>query len=272
MRKLALCIASTLTISMAYADEPWLADFRRTDLNDSGGLSTTELSKVTFSQLQTLKNNFKAVDADRDGHVTPEEYRAYLGKAQDDFAARFKKADLNDSGGLSKVELGKVSGASFDRLKAGFDKADTDKDGQLSMEESNTFLSAAPVTGKAVTASRNDQCSPDCGVVAEVDRYKIEGEGSLLGTIAGGVAGGLLGNQVGGGTGKTVATVGGAAGGAYAGHTIEKKLKTKKMVKVTVRMDNGQTRDFDFEADKSPFAKGSRVQIVDGQVTQYTGK
>lgn len=187
--------------------------------------------------------------------------------------ASFNKADLNDSGGLSLVELGKVSGPEFAFMKKNFKVMDTNKDGHITLAEQQAYLAksktVATTTKKTVA---KDQCQPNCGVVTATDRYKVEGEGGVLGAVAGGVAGGLLGNQVGGGTGKTVATVGGAAAGGYAGYQVEKKLKTKKMVKVTVKLDSGQTQDFDFEADKSPYAVGARVQVVDGQLTAYSGK
>lgn len=189
--------------------------------------------------------------------------------------AAFNKADLNDSGGLSLVELGKVSGDAFAFMKKNFKAMDTNKDGQVTLAEQQAYLAKHPTTTKAAAKSTpvvKDQCQPDCGVVTATDRYKIEGEGGVLGAVAGGVAGGLLGNQVGKGTGKTVATVGGAAAGGYAGYQVEKKLKTKKMVKVTVKLDNGQMQNFDFEADKSPYAVGARVQVVDGQLTAYSGK
>jgi len=140
------------------------------------------------------------------------------------------------------------------------------------MAEYQSYLGmGAGAAASQPATGRNDQCRPDCGYVIAVDRYKVKGEGSALGVIAGGLAGGLLGNQIGGGTGKTLATVGGAAGGAYVGNQVEKKLKTKKMVKVTIKFDDGHQQDFDFEADKSPVAKGERVQVMDGQVVRYTG-
>ncbi len=260
-------------VSLA-ADPAWLADFNKADLNDSGGLSSVELGKSKSSRLQPIKTNFSAVDADEDGHVTRNEFENYLAKQQVKMSAKqFNRADINDSGGLSRVELDKTTDKAFDRLRQNYDSIDMDKDGQATYAEYEAFVGAS---GATVTGSRfslpNDQCQPNCGVVLAVDRYKIKGDGSALGAIAGGVAGGLLGNQVGGGTGKTVATVGGAAGGAYLGHQLEKRYNTKKMVKVTVKFDNGEQKDFDFEADKSPVAKGERVLIEDGKPVKYTGQ
>jgi outer membrane lipoprotein SlyB len=277
MKKTALIMSSLLCVSgAAFAAGPaWLADFKRADLNDSGGLSLTELGKSKSTKLQPIKANFSAIDTDQDGQVTVSEYEAHLSQKQVKItASQFGRADLNDSGGLSRAELGKLTDKAFDPVRQNFDSIDTDKDGQASYAEYEAFVAGA--SSKAAVASSKqrpkDQCQPNCGVVVAVDRYKVQGEGSALGAIAGGVAGGLLGNQVGGGTGKTVATVGGAAGGAYGGYKLEERLKTRKMVKVTVKFDSGEQKDFDFEADKSPVANGERVLIEEGKPVKYTGQ
>lgn len=273
MKKISLLVAAVLcgsSIARA-ADEPWLADFQKADLNDSGGLSLVELDKSKSSRLQPIKSNFKAIDADNDGHVTADEYRHYLSLTSSNLIAVFKKADLNDSGGLSKVELDKRTEKEFDAIRKNFDAIDANKDGQVTLAEVEQYQKAHAAVTSSVVATK-DLCHTDCGVVTMTDRYKVQGEGSPLGAVAGGVVGGLLGNQVGGGTGKTVATVGGAAGGAFAGYQVEKRLKTRKMVKVTVKFDDGHQQDFEYEADKSPFAKGARVQLKDGALTAYTGQ
>lgn len=214
MSKTMMLAGTLLCLSLPAwsADPAWLADFRKVDLNDSGGVSRAELDKTTDKAFDPLRQNFDSIDADRDGQVSYAEYEAFVG-----------------------------------------------------VDHSKAAVTSAPVTPK-------DQCQPNCGVVMAVDRYQVKGENSMLGTIAGGVAGGVLGNQVGGGTGKTIATVGGAAGGAYVGNKIAQKLQTKKMVKVTVRFDNGEQQDFDFEAARSPVAKGDRVLIEDGKPTRYAGQ
>lgn len=103
----------------------------------------------------------------------------------------------------------------------------------------------------------------DCGQVTEVREVKVEGEGGALGAVAGGLAGGLLGNQVGKGTGKTVATVAGAGGGAFAGYQVEKKLKEKTEYQVSVRLDNGETRQVGY-AEKPAFQVSDRVRFENG--------
>lgn len=271
MKKLTLLLASVVLFSGASAvfaaEETWVADFRRADLNDSGGLSRVELEKTGSPRLVQLKKNFEAIDADRDGQATVEEYRRYLARIQDDFAVKFRKADVNDSGGLSRRELEKLSGIEFDFIVANFDAMDADRDGQVSYAEFQSFQSRMATPGAA-----HDMCRIDCGVVVAVNHYTTGGEDGTMGGIAGGLVGGLLGNQVGRGTGKTVATVAGVAGGAYAGNQIQKKTSTKKRVKVTVKFDNGQQRDFDFEGEKTPYQTGVRVQLREGQLAQYLGQ
>jgi hypothetical protein len=51
----------------------------------------------------------------------------------------------------------------------------------------------------------------------------------------------------------------------------EKKVKTKKMSKVSVKMDNGDTRTFDL-GGTTQFANGDRVQVQNGKLNRYTGQ
>ena len=272
-----LCF-STVPLAAAPA---WLADFNKADLNDSGGLSKLELGKTSSRQLDALRTHFESIDVDKDGHVTDAEYEAWQARNAARLSEKqFVRADLNDSGGLSLVEIDKSSDRALDTLRQNFDRIDRDRDGHLTYAEYTAYADAsgaahvippAPPIQHPQTHS-NDQCQPNCGMVQMVDYYRVKGEGSALGTIAGGVAGAVLGNQVGGGTGKKIATVGGAAGGAYLGHRLEAQLKTKKMIRVIVRFDNGEQRDFDFEGETSPVAVGDRVQIVEGKPAKYVGR
>ncbi|HSQ03191.1 MAG TPA: glycine zipper 2TM domain-containing protein [Burkholderiales bacterium] len=107
-------------------------------------------------------------------------------------------------------------------------------------------------------------CS-ECGTVSDIRVIEQKGEGSGLGAVAGGVVGGLLGNQVGGGNGRTIATVAGAAGGAFAGHQVEKKMKSTTHYEVSVRMDDGAIRHFNYEAQPQ-FQPGDKVKVVDGRL------
>jgi outer membrane lipoprotein SlyB len=107
----------------------------------------------------------------------------------------------------------------------------------------------------------------NCGRVEAVNVEQVAGEGSGLGAVAGGVAGAVLGNQVGRGTGRKVATVAGAAGGAFAGHQAEKYIKSGKRYDVVVRMEDGSTRTFPYEAEPG-FRAGEKVRVVEGKL-QY---
>ncbi len=128
-----------------------------------------------------------------------------------------------------------------------------------------TPTQASPAQTRPEPAKAAPVCG-NCGVVTSVDAIKLQGDGSGLGAVAGGVVGGLLGNQVGGGSGKKIATVAGAAGGAYAGHQAEKHLKSTVRYDVTVRMDDGSTRTFSYDAQPA-YQAGSKVRVVDGVLT-----
>lgn len=123
-----------------------------------------------------------------------------------------------------------------------------------------------PGTAPAAVAQAPAVCN-NCGRVEAVKVEQVAGEGSGLGAVAGGVAGAVLGNQVGRGTGRKVATVAGAAGGAFAGHQAEKYIKSGKRYDVVVRMDDGSSRTFPYEAEPG-FRAGERVRVVEGKL-QY---
>jgi outer membrane lipoprotein SlyB len=271
MKKIAVLMTSTFMLSAAQtalaADAPWLADFRKADLNDSGGLSLVELDKSKSTLLKPVKEHFKAIDADGDGQVTAAEYERYLAKADDGFEAQFKKADLNDSGGLSRKELEKVSGGGFDVIEKNFDAVDADNDGQVSYAEYQKYHAKA---GKVETAMVKDGCTDarHCGVVVAIDHYEEKGDGGATGMIIGGVAGGVVGKKA---VGGVLGTVGGAAAGAYAGNEVQKHLSKKPMSRVSVRFDDGSQRSFELEGEQSRFTKGDRVEAHKGQLSHYKG-
>jgi len=106
-----------------------------------------------------------------------------------------------------------------------------------------------------------------CGTVVSVKTVEKKGEASGAGAVIGGIAGGVLGHQIGSGRGNTAATVAGAAGGAYAGHQIEKNRNTKTVHQVTVRMEDGTNRYFDF-SEPTAFKATDKVKIVDGKLVR----
>jgi outer membrane lipoprotein SlyB len=100
-----------------------------------------------------------------------------------------------------------------------------------------------------------------CGAVTGVSQVMVKSDHpNVLGSIAGGVLGGLLGHQVGGGRGRDLAAVAGALGGAYAGNRVESNMNKKVVYRVSVRMDNGTVRSFDYAEDPG-LHTGTRVKV-----------
>jgi outer membrane lipoprotein SlyB len=107
-----------------------------------------------------------------------------------------------------------------------------------------------------------------CGRVTAVNTVTVKPDHpSLLGTLAGGVLGGVLGHQVGGGRGRDLATVAGALGGAYAGNQVGTGMNQKRIFRVSVRMDNGTTRTFDYAEDPG-LSTGARVKVDDNALVR----
>ena len=101
----------------------------------------------------------------------------------------------------------------------------------------------------------------NCGSVVSVNLVDVKGDApNVIGTIAGGLLGGVIGNQVGGGSGKDLATIAGAIGGAYAGNRVENNMDKKQVYRVSVRLDNGTTRSFDY-AESPGLSVGARVKV-----------
>ena len=110
---------------------------------------------------------------------------------------------------------------------------------------------ASPKAAKVVCAQ--------CGTVQSVTPVQREpAKDSGVGVLVGGALGGLLGNQVGGGDGKTVATILGAVGGGWAGNEVERRMKKETVYQVTVRMQDGSTRQMERAA---PIAVGATVTV-----------
>jgi outer membrane lipoprotein SlyB len=122
-----------------------------------------------------------------------------------------------------------------------------------------------PARVASAEPARTAQACTNCGSVISVSPVKQQGEGSGLGAIGGAVVGGVLGHQVGSGRGRDVATVAGAGAGAYAGHQIEKHVKTTQSYVVAVRMDDGSTQNFPYQAEPA-FRSGDKVRVVEGKL------
>jgi len=134
------------------------------------------------------------------------------------------------------------------------------------MKYSKLMLSAVVAGVVALSSSAYAKCD-NCGTVTGIKTAQQKGKGSGVGVIAGGVLGGVLGHQVGGGRGKDLATVAGAVGGAYAGNAVEKNIKTKTVYQVVVKLEDGQTRTFSYNA-VSAFRVGDKIKVTDGKLVR----
>jgi outer membrane lipoprotein SlyB len=87
------------------------------------------------------------------------------------------------------------------------------------------------------------------------------------GAVVGGVIGAVVGRQMAdSNSGKNVGTVAGAVGGALIGNEIEKSARRDNNgVRVTVSLDNGSLRSFDFK-DAGNLRVGDRVRIEGSQL------
>lgn len=104
------------------------------------------------------------------------------------------------------------------------------------------------VQGRGSPTYQNSSCS-NCGVVQSIEKVRVDGSPSAVGTVGGAIVGGILGSQVGGGNGKTIATVGGAVAGGVLGRELEKRQGTRDVWNVNVRMSNGTTRIISFDVE-----------------------
>lgn len=118
-------------------------------------------------------------------------------------------------------------------------------------------------------SQRTTQTGVQYGHVESVELIKAENQTSGAGAVIGGVLGAVVGRQIGSGSGRTAATAVGAVGGALAGNQIEKNQKgTRDHVRVTVRLDNGGTRQFDYEPGVD-VRQGDRVYVQGDQLMRY---
>ncbi len=125
-----------------------------------------------------------------------------------------------------------------------------------------TFLTAVAASGAIAQAPAPAPCQ-NCGVVQSVNSFQQKGQSSGVGVVAGGVLGGVLGHQIGSGRGNTVATVAGVGLGAVAGNQVEKNVNTTTKWAVSIRMDNGTLRTFNYSNAPTVVA-GDRVKLIDG--------
>jgi outer membrane lipoprotein SlyB len=96
-----------------------------------------------------------------------------------------------------------------------------------------------------------------CGSVQSVTAKERLAKSSGIGTVGGAVVGGILGKKL---SGSGIGAIAGAAGGAAAGNYAERKIKAQTVDVVTVQLDGGGTRTFEF-AQPSGYQAGQRVKF-----------
>ena len=118
--------------------------FRTADKDGDGALSKAEAE----ASMPRMAKHFDAIDANKDGKITPDELRAHGEKRQMQgqqhgaghhdrqaskrrFAERFKQADADGDGTLSRAEAEK----SMPRIAKHFDEIDSNHDGKITQEE-----------------------------------------------------------------------------------------------------------------------------------------
>jgi outer membrane lipoprotein SlyB len=108
------------------------------------------------------------------------------------------------------------------------------------------------------------------GVVQSIEPIRAESRTSGGGALVGGAVGGLLGHQIDSGSRRDAATLAGVVAGALIGNQIEKNNSgARDVVRVTVRLDSGETRSFDY-AQLGDVRVGDRVRVdPDNQVYRY---
>jgi len=112
---------------------------RAADADGNGLISRAEAQK----RLPKLAADFDAVDANRDGSLSPGELRAHERKRRGSagaggFAAYFERADADGNGALSRPEVDRA----LPRLSARFDAVDADRDGRLTHAELRAYFEA----------------------------------------------------------------------------------------------------------------------------------
>ena len=109
------------------------------------------------------------------------------------------------------------------------------------------------------------------GTVTQIrEQTTAAAQGNGVGAVIGGVVGGALGNTLGKGSGKVGATVLGAIGGGLIGNSIEKSQRQTKSYIVSIRMDDGSTRQMTYQSAPR-FSVGDKIDVRDAG-SQQTGQ
>ena len=103
------------------------------------------------------------------------------------------------------------------------------------------------------------------GNVSNIELVPMSTRSSTGGAVLGAVIGAVVGNQIGCGSGRAVATGVGAVGGAVIGSNIARNRADNEVYRISVRMDNGGTAQFDYER-VDDLRIGDRVRVEGGQI------
>ena len=124
-----------------------------------------------------------------------------------------------------------------------------------------------PVYGGPVYGQPQPAAQSVYGRVTRIETTSSREEVSGAGAAAGGVAGAVIGRQIASDRdGKAMGTFIGAVVGAFIGHQIEKdRADTKDVLRVTVALDGGGSRSFDYR-DAGGLRVGDRVRIEGDKV------
>ena len=174
---------------------------------------------------------------------------------------------------FSAVGIGAVMGWIPTSMGGQGDSAALETEARNGNAPAPTRSQTSPVQRKAPVQVANSSPAParastrcaECGVIESVREINAKGSASGVGAVGGAVVGGLLGNQVGGGRGQDVMTVVGAVGGALAGNEVEKRVKSTKSYAITVRFDDGSSREIN-EANPPAWRAGDKVKVVNGVI------
>jgi Ca2+-binding EF-hand superfamily protein len=131
------------SVSPSPTERGWKAIRCLGDDDGNGKLSREEVARIDPAPVRMLGRQFDAIDANRDGVITFEEFRDHTQGIRDKWEASFREADTDRSGGLSKAELAKAQDGSFGQIKARFGEMDADKDGQVTLKERDRYLKSA---------------------------------------------------------------------------------------------------------------------------------
>lgn len=122
-------------------------EFKAADTDGNGMLSRAEAGRAA----PRLAKSFDAIDANRDGQISPEDIRVWRRTAKGErrvkaagtdaqakFDGHFSRADSDGDGALSRAEAAQ----GLPRVAAKFDRIDKDGNGRVTREEMRAWLDA----------------------------------------------------------------------------------------------------------------------------------